>query len=228
MNGPVSNEAGIVRLPEETVQVTRMISVPVTDSGKVVLLAGMYNKERAYNEDNLKQCTLLLSGLWGIIQRKRTEEELRQKNAELSDAHTEIARTRDKLQESVQKLASIAGSPDETETCLKLIADSIPAFISLHEISGAVRYANRHWTEQMDDTGNLHASWNLLVVPADRKKIHDAFSSRFGKITSFSLKYRIRTRDGRKIQIRAIFQPLIAKDETLSGYICSAAETGRK
>jgi PAS domain S-box-containing protein len=64
-------------LPEGHVEVLRHMNVPVFDKGKVVAIAGVGNKDDEYDDSDVRQLTLLMSGMWKIIQRRRAEEALK-------------------------------------------------------------------------------------------------------------------------------------------------------
>jgi|LGVE01.1.fsa_nt_gb PAS domain S-box-containing protein len=70
-------------VPEGHVPLTRHMNLPVKDDGKMVLLAGVGNKEQEYTDEDVKQLYLIMDGLWRIIQRKRDETALKMA---LSDA----------------------------------------------------------------------------------------------------------------------------------------------
>jgi PAS domain S-box-containing protein len=63
--------------PEGHVTVHRHMNVPIFDGDRIVIVAGVGNKPVDYNESDVRQLTLLMSGLWRILQRKQAEEALR-------------------------------------------------------------------------------------------------------------------------------------------------------
>ena len=65
-------------MPEGHVKVTRHMNVPVFDGNRIVVVAGVGNKETDYDDSDVRQLTLLMSGMWRIVQRKRIEETLRE------------------------------------------------------------------------------------------------------------------------------------------------------
>lgn len=69
--------------PERHPSLTRFLSVPVIDQGRVVALAGVANKESEYDDSDLTQFSLFMDAVWKVTERKRSEDELRQRNAEL-------------------------------------------------------------------------------------------------------------------------------------------------
>ncbi len=62
--------------PEGHVPISRHMGVPVTDGARIVMLAGLGNKVTEYSEDDIRQVTHLMGGLWQILKRKRIETEL--------------------------------------------------------------------------------------------------------------------------------------------------------
>ncbi|MFZ3047467.1 MAG: GAF domain-containing protein, partial [Desulfatirhabdiaceae bacterium] len=64
-------------LPAGHVPIRRHMNVPCFDENRIVVLAGVGNKESDYDESDVRQLKLLMIGMWRIIQRKRTEEALR-------------------------------------------------------------------------------------------------------------------------------------------------------
>jgi signal transduction histidine kinase len=59
------------------------MTVPVFDRDRIVSVVGMANKEEAYDASDERQLTLLLVGMWRILQRKRAEDALKRSEAEL-------------------------------------------------------------------------------------------------------------------------------------------------
>ncbi|MES9991516.1 MAG: AAA family ATPase [Candidatus Thiodiazotropha sp.] len=63
--------------PEGHFRLSRHINLPVIVSGNLVLVAGVGNKETAYNETDVQQLTLMMESMWRMTERKRTMDELR-------------------------------------------------------------------------------------------------------------------------------------------------------
>jgi len=63
-------------IPPGHVTVLRHMNVPVFDGDKIVLVAGVGNKATDYDETDARQLTLLMSGMWDLIRRKRSQEAL--------------------------------------------------------------------------------------------------------------------------------------------------------
>jgi PAS domain S-box-containing protein len=64
--------------PQGHVSVHRHMNAPIFDGDRIVIVAGVGNKPTDYDETDIRQLTLLMRGMWSLVQRKQTEELLRQ------------------------------------------------------------------------------------------------------------------------------------------------------
>jgi PAS domain S-box-containing protein len=64
-------------LPPGHAELRRLISVPVLEGGKVVMLAGVGNKAEPYTELDVESVQLIAAGVWRIVQRRRGDAMLR-------------------------------------------------------------------------------------------------------------------------------------------------------
>ncbi|HII01787.1 TPA: GAF domain-containing protein [Methanosarcinaceae archaeon] len=76
--------------PKNHVHLTRHLNIPVFDGKRIVAVAGVGNKGEDYDESDVRQLTLLMQGMWQLIQRKQLEEALRTYSEELSKANEEL------------------------------------------------------------------------------------------------------------------------------------------
>ncbi len=63
-------------LPESHLTLVRHMNLPVFDGKRIVAVAGVANKEWDYDDSDVRQLTLLMQGMWRLIQRKNQEDEL--------------------------------------------------------------------------------------------------------------------------------------------------------
>jgi len=70
--------------PAGHVELRRHMNAPIFDGERIVIVAGVGNKEEEYDETDVQQLTLLMQGLWRIIQRKQVEEALREEKEKFS------------------------------------------------------------------------------------------------------------------------------------------------
>ncbi|MEQ8803969.1 MAG: PAS domain S-box protein, partial [Haliea sp.] len=64
-------------LPDGHAQLDRMISVPVFEDGKVVMLTGVGNKDSDYTALDVETVQLLSNDIWRLVQRQRSLDSLR-------------------------------------------------------------------------------------------------------------------------------------------------------
>ncbi len=69
--------------PEGHVALNRFLTIPVMNDGRIVAVVGVANKLTDYVQDDIDQLTLLMDGVWKITDRKRAENALQTKTAEL-------------------------------------------------------------------------------------------------------------------------------------------------
>ncbi len=103
-------------IPEDHVPLTRLIVVPVFDNDKVVAIAAVANKDENYDNFDIYQISLLLSGMWQHIKRMNVVDELNRLNDELEERV--IERT-DLLNESKQALLNLVDDFNSTTINLK-------------------------------------------------------------------------------------------------------------
>jgi PAS domain S-box-containing protein len=77
-NGYTATDPLMKGYPEGHVTVRRHMNTPVFVGSKIVLVAGVGNKTEAYDQGDVQQLTLLMEGMWRLIERKRAEEALRE------------------------------------------------------------------------------------------------------------------------------------------------------
>ena len=70
--------------PQGHVELRRHMNAPIFDGERIVIVAGVGNKEEAYDETDVRQLTLLMQGLWRIFQRKQSEGALREEKEKFS------------------------------------------------------------------------------------------------------------------------------------------------
>jgi PAS domain S-box-containing protein len=61
--------------PPGHVVIRRHMNVPIFDGDRIVIVAGVGNKPADYDEADIRQLTLLMSGMWGITELRRAEAE---------------------------------------------------------------------------------------------------------------------------------------------------------
>ncbi|HEY6008158.1 MAG TPA: PAS domain S-box protein [Geobacteraceae bacterium] len=70
--------------PPGHVDVRRHMNAPIFDGERIVIVAGVGNKDEVYDETDVHQLTLLMQGMWRLIQRRRAEEALQEEKERFS------------------------------------------------------------------------------------------------------------------------------------------------
>jgi len=145
--------------PMGHVSLVRYMSVPVFDGQRIVLIAGVGNKQEDYDESDVNQLQLLMSGMWRIIQRKKAEEKLRVYRDHLEDMvedrtnqlKTALAQIKSEVAERKQALESLKLERQRLYSLL----DGLPAIIYLRDHDYKISFSNKYF-------------WNLFGRPGDR------------------------------------------------------------
>ncbi len=103
--------------PEGHIKLTRYMSLPIFANDRIVLVVSVANKSSDYNDTDVRQLTLLMEGLWRLIERKIAEESIRKlsKAIEQSPISIIITDTTGKIEFANKKFFEITGyQKDET------------------------------------------------------------------------------------------------------------------
>ncbi len=73
------------RFPSTRTPLQRTMSAPIFDGPKIVIVSGVANKPADYDESDIRQITLLMTGMWRILQRKQANQELLHYHERLQD-----------------------------------------------------------------------------------------------------------------------------------------------
>jgi PAS domain S-box-containing protein len=93
-------------LPEGHVELLRLISAPVIEQGKVVMLAGVGNKPDPYTDVDVETVQLISNAIWRTVHKKRSEQELRTALAAQRKLNQQLEAAQNQLLQS-EKMASI-------------------------------------------------------------------------------------------------------------------------
>ena len=63
--------------PEGHIVLRRHVNVPIFSGDRIVIVVGVANKPRDYDDTDVRQLTLLMGEVWQLIEQRRTEEALR-------------------------------------------------------------------------------------------------------------------------------------------------------
>jgi PAS domain S-box-containing protein len=106
------------------------------------MLVGVANKLDQYGDDDIRQLTLLMNGVWNIIQRKRSDEALLRSNEELSAAYEQITAAEEELRAQYEIISATMKEKQKQEEQHRFILENIPDPVVILTFEGMVLYAN--------------------------------------------------------------------------------------
>ena len=111
--------------PEGHLPIDNFMGVPLNDGERIVMLVGLSNKPSAYTAEDAHQLTLLMSGLWTMLQRKQAEEALQERLLKLISPNTQLHGVTLEDLFDIQELQAIQDAFSEATGVASLITDVI-------------------------------------------------------------------------------------------------------
>jgi len=105
-NDAVPTSADGPPYPASAARSGRHMDIPLFDGDRLVAVAGAASKEVDYDESDVQQATLLLQGMWRLIQRRYAEDELIKHRDHLEDLVSERAADLKKANEELERTAT--------------------------------------------------------------------------------------------------------------------------
>ncbi len=99
--------------PPGHIAMNRYMSVPILDGERVVGVAGVGNKKGPYDQADVRQLTLLMEGMWQIIEQKKVDDTLRKYAGELAQVNRELYKANVELSAANEELKSLDRMKDE-------------------------------------------------------------------------------------------------------------------
>jgi hypothetical protein len=76
--------------PEGHFHLMRHLGIPIFDGDRIVGVTGVGNKREPYDESDARQITLFMNSMWGILKRRRVEQERERLIVELKEALAKV------------------------------------------------------------------------------------------------------------------------------------------
>lgn len=146
--------------PKGHVPVQRHMNIPIMDEDKIVLLAGVGNKDTDYNEGDIRQLELVMRGMWRIIQRKRAEEQLTKAHEELEEKVQERTAKIEKVNEELGILnIQLVKKDREREQAQRALKESEERFRTIFKNDHAIMLLINPGTGQIVDANPAAVSY---------------------------------------------------------------------
>jgi signal transduction histidine kinase len=104
------------------------MNVPILDGRHIVVVAGVGNKDEEYDESDVRQLTLLMEGMWTLIQRQRVQAELQRHRDHLEHMVTERTEALHKQYRTLRHL--LQSSDHERQTIAYEIHDGLAQYLA--------------------------------------------------------------------------------------------------
>ncbi len=98
--------------PEGHPHIIRHMNVPIMDGEHIVMVAGVANKPSDYSQFDIQGLTLLMQGLWQVLLRRRTEEELRHQCDALANSELRVRESEEHYRTIIDNIQDIVYRSD--------------------------------------------------------------------------------------------------------------------
>ncbi len=141
---------------ESDLRLKRHIDIPVLESGKVLAVIGLGNRQASYGQVEVKNISLLMQGMWTILQHRKDEEELalyREKLRDMVKARTselEYANSRLTVELGEKNILykNLEESSRELESFVHTVSHDLKS--PLFSMKLCVDMLNKAYTEDLD------------------------------------------------------------------------------
>jgi two-component system sensor histidine kinase/response regulator len=137
--------------PEGHVKVTRHMNVPVFDGDRIVAVAGLGNKDGDYDESDVRQLTLLMQGMWRLIQRKQAEQTLQEAHEKLElrvqERTAELANTNQELKREIAERRKAEKVIKDSQALYLSLVENLPVHVLRKDLDGRFTFANKSFCD---------------------------------------------------------------------------------
>jgi PAS domain S-box-containing protein len=137
--------------PKGHVHVIRHMNVPVFDDDRIVAVAGVGNKPVPYEESDIQQLTLLMQGMWRLVQRRRAEQALRESHEELEqrvkERTAELARANEELKREIAERSRAEEVIKNSQALYSSLVENLPVHVLRKDVNGRFTFANQSFCD---------------------------------------------------------------------------------
>jgi PAS domain S-box-containing protein len=133
-------------IPAGHVSMERFMVVPVLEGKRIVALAGVGNKASDYDKSDERQVALLLSGMWGSVQKNRAREELQKAHDELEEKVTlrtaELSASNEALQKEITEHKRTEEAVRQSEERYRGLYEAVSGGVIVQDRNGTIIESN--------------------------------------------------------------------------------------
>jgi len=137
--------------PAGHVEVVRHMNIPVFDGEHIVAVAGVGNKSGPYNESDVRQLTLLMQGMWRLLQRRQAEQALRAAHEKLElhvqERTTELAQANEELRLEIVERQRAEKEVEDSRALYSSLVESLPVHVLRKDRAGRFTFANQSFCD---------------------------------------------------------------------------------
>lgn len=133
--------------PKGHIEVKNHMNIPVFDNDRIVIVAGVGNKDGDYTDEDVQQLTLMMDAMWNILKRKEIEDELIKTNENLEkiieERTVELEKANEELYRIIAKQQLIEVELKKNEKLFRGVFDNAAVGIMLLSKDGYVKLTNQ-------------------------------------------------------------------------------------
>ena len=119
-------------------------------------MAGVGNKPGPYEESDAQQLTLLMQGMWRLIQRKRAEQALRESHEELEkrveERTAELAHANEELKREIAERKLAEKEIKDSQAMHSSLVENLPVHVLRKDTEGRFTFANQSFCDLIGKT----------------------------------------------------------------------------
>lgn len=195
--------------PEGHVKLTKFMAIPIIMDDRIVAVVGLANKEDDYDDNDVNQITVLMTGVWHAKERRERAQELEKANIALKENEDKLQLILDSTVEAIYGMDNNGDCTFCNASCLKLLG-----YKDRDELIGK----NMHW--------QIHHSRRAGTLMAiDECRIFTAFSIGEGTHVDDEVFWRA---DGTSFDVEYFSYPQYKEGEIIGAVVTFLDITERK
>lgn len=201
--------------PEGHVHITNHLNIPVFEDARIVMLAGVGNKDGDYTDEDVRQLELVMNGTWRILQRRRAEaailaardmleDKVRLRTAELEAVNCDLSDlNKQLLKKDNERTRALSALAESEERFRSLFENNHSVMLLVNPENGNIVDANpaavRYYGYTADELQSMNINKiNTLTKEEIKREMEKAAQE---KRTSFFFNHRLASGEIRSVEV---------------------------